>query len=66
MEQDKYAGQCYGGPDRGNFVSSNLEEWYFETESRYYLDGRDKHPGIMKTSGRYRWNHELHYWQWIR
>lgn len=53
---DRYEGQCLGGPDNGNLVSSRNPNFKFQVVYIYFLDGPDSPPSTYLVQDRYRWD----------
>lgn len=55
-EMTQYTGQCLGGPDDGNLVTSAGERFRFEMTNRRWLDGADNPPPVETIRGTYTWD----------
>lgn len=58
-----YTGQCVGGPDNGNLVTSSRPVWILKAVFTRWLDGEEE-PHPQSIEGTYVWQHETATFKW--
>ena len=63
-DTDGYSGQCAGGPDDGNLVTSSGPCFRFEAEYRRWLADDNQNPYVQTVRGEYVWNEGEYVFNW--
>lgn len=63
QKEPDYSGQCMGGPDDGNLITSNTNEWICVVTFFRALDG-GKSPHVQVVKGSYSWDSRTKTWEW--
>ena len=54
---DKFTGQCLGGPDHGNLITTSVDKVEVVQQLRMFLDGiHDISAVVRQRTGIYKWN----------
>lgn len=60
-----FSGQCVGGPDDGNLITSSVEKVKFLSARQWWLDGPDQVSYIHKNQGTYEWDEKDQVFHWV-
>lgn len=58
-----YSGQCMGGPDHGNLITSSSNEWLCVVTIFRALDA-GKATDVQVVKGSYAWDSKTKTWEW--